>query len=185
MVQLSKSTALFFTSAAIFLVGCNLSSPVPTKEVKLFGVTFVIPASYKIEESREEGTMAFFQFEGLPGEIREGRFSVLGKDYGLITSGDIVTFHPDGTFIINGEKRESTGLAENAIQSQGVTFMIQGGVQNKRVISEDKVNFEDQEGREFTIENGSVTMNGFTHGPYGDGWAVKVSHDATITDLYP
>lgn len=175
---------VFLASTSLLLAGCNNKSSLPTKEVTLSGIRFVIPEAYGIQESTEAEAAAFFQFEGLPGEIRDGRISVLGKDYGPIKQGDTVTFHRDGTFHVNGQAPEATGLASNTVESNGVLFMIQGAIRNKSETQGGGVTFEDAAGRAFTVENGSVTIDGLTHGPYSDGWVVKVSEDATFT-FYP
>jgi hypothetical protein len=179
-----RVVSLFFALTSIFLAGCNVRSSVPTKQVSLSGVTFVIPESYDIDESAVENGVALFEFEGLPGEIRDGHLAVLGRNYGEVKQGDVVTFHPDGTFNINGKTPESVGVASNTIESDGVLFMIRGEIVNRTDTSGGAVTFEDLAGRSFKAENGSLTINDFTHGPYASGFVVKVSTDGAIT-FYP
>ncbi len=169
----------FFPVAVLLIAACG-RTPLPTQQFDLLGVHFNAPADNDVDKT-ESNDVALFQVEGIPGAIRSGRLSVLGKDYGTVTRGDEVTFAPDGTFTINNKPSKELGLSKNAIDIDGVIYIFDTEISEYESSAKGVVTFEDVNGKSYRIEEGELFIDDeFKVSEKTPGIVVRVSADGSV-----
>lgn len=167
-------------SVAVFLIAACGQPTTPTQQFKMLDVHFTVPAD-NIVDRTESDDVALFEVEGIPGSIRSGRLSVLGKDYGAVNSGDEVTFAPDGTFTINGKPSKALGLSENAIDIDGVIYIFDNEITDYESSPEGVVTFDDVNGKSYRIEDGELFVDAeFKVSEKTPGIVVRISADGSV-----